>query len=180
MRLVLPHCTLRDWRATDADALARHANDRDIWLNLRDAFPHPYRLEDAHRFLAMVAKQSPTTYFAIEVDGEAAGSVGLALNTDVERLSAEFGYWLARPYWGRGITTEAVRAFALDRMREHGLVRLYAKPYARNGASCRVLEKAGFQLEGTLSKSAIKDGVVLDQRLYALVRAEPMGRARGC
>lgn len=180
MRLVLPHCTLRDWRDTDADALARHADDRDIWLNLRDAFPHPYRLEDAHRFLAMVAKQDPRTFFAIEVDGEAAGGIGLMLHADVERLTAELGYWLARPHWGRGIMTAAVRAFALDRMREHGLVRIVALPYARNAASCRVLEKAGFVLEARMRQAVIKDGVVQDQMLYALVRTEPMGRALGC
>ena len=180
MKLVLPRCTLRDWRDADAESLARHANDRDVWLNLRDAFPHPYRLEDAHRFLAMVAQQDPTTFVAIEVDGEAAGGIGLMLHTDVERLSAELGYWLARPHWGRGIMTEAVRAFALDRMQHHGLVRLFAVPYARNAASCRVLEKAGFELEGTLRKSVIKDGIVQDQKLYALVRSEPMGRARTC
>ena len=180
MKLVLPRCTLRDWRDADAESLARHANDRDVWLNLRDAFPHPYRLEDAHRFLAMVAQQDPTTFFAIEVDGEAAGGIGLMLHTDVERLGAELGYWLARPHWGRGIMTEAVRAFALDRMRHHGLVRIFAVPYARNAASCRVLEKAGFELEGTLRKSVIKGGIVQDQKLYALVRSEPMGRARTC
>lgn len=170
MHLVLPHCTLRDWRNTDAEPLARHANDRDVWLNLRDAFPHPYGLEDAHRFLAKVAQQDPTTYFAIEVDGEAAGSIGLTLNSDVERLSAEFGYWLARPHRGRGIMTEAVRAFALDRMRHHNLVRLYAMPFARNTTSCRVLEKSGFQLEGRLRKAVIKDGLIQDQFLYALTR----------
>lgn len=169
MRLVLEHCEIRPWRADDAAALARHANDREVWLNLRDAFPHPYGLDDAHRFLAMVDRQTPTTFFAIEVDGEAAGGIGLSLRDDVERLSAELGYWLARPHRGRGIMSAAVRAFTHDRMAAHGLLRVFAVPYARNTASARVLEKAGFVCEGRMRRAVIKDGQVLDALLYACV-----------
>lgn len=170
MRLLLDRCEIRPWRDADADALARHANDREIWRNLRDAFPHPYGLDDARRFLAMVAAQDPTTFFAIEVDGEAAGGIGLSLHGDVERLSAELGYWLARPHWGRGIMSAAIRAFTRDRMDIHGLVRVYAVPFAHNLASARALEKAGFQCEGRMRRSVIKDGEIQDSLLYACVR----------
>lgn len=169
MRLVLPGCVIRPWRDDDVAALARHANDREIWLNLRDAFPHPYGRADAERFLAMVSRQDPTTFFALEVDGEAAGGIGVSLHGDVERLTAELGYWLARPFWGRGIMSAAVAAFTRERMRVHGLVRVYALPYASNPASARVLEKAGFVCEGRMRRSVIKDGVILDQLLYACV-----------
>jgi RimJ/RimL family protein N-acetyltransferase len=158
MHFVLERCELRPWQASDAAALARHANDRDVWLNLRDAFPHPYSLEDARRFLERMALQSPVTYCAIVVEGEAAGGIGYTMNSDIERLSAELGYWLARPHWNKGITTEAVRALTAHAERTHGLVRVYALPRATNRASCRVLEKAGFALEGRLRRSAIKAG----------------------
>lgn len=170
MHIVLPGCEIRPWRDTDADALARHANDRDIWLNLRDAFPHPYGLADARRFLAMVAAQDPITFFAIAVDGEAAGGIGLSLHGDVERLTAELGYWLARPHWGRGIMSAAIRAFTHDRMAAHGLVRVYAVPFAHNLASARALAKAGFECEGRMRRSIIKDGQIQDSLLYACVR----------
>ena len=170
MLLKLQRCEIRAWRDEDADSLARHADDREIWSNLRDAFPHPYGIADARRFLAMVARQEPTTFFAIAVDGEAVGGIGLSLRSDVERVSAELGYWLARAHWGRGIMSAAVRAFTLDRMDAHGLTRVFALPYARNMASARVLEKAGFVCEGRLRRAVVKDGEIQDQLMYAFVR----------
>ncbi len=158
MKLVLPHCTLRDWRDTDADALARHANDRDVWLKLRDAFPHPYRLEDAHRFLAMVAKQDPTTFFAIEVDGEAAGGIGLMLHTDVERLTAELGYWLAPAYWNKGLMTEAAAAAVRCAFQTIGLHKVTVGCIAENVASRRVIEKLGFRYVGRREDDVWRDG----------------------
>jgi RimJ/RimL family protein N-acetyltransferase len=164
---------VRHWRAADAGDVARHANDRRICQNLRDAFPHPYSTADAARFIAMATATSPQTYFAIEVEGHAAGGIGYTPHVDVERISAELGYWLGVAFWGRGIVTAAVRAvtahaFAVDPM----LQRLYAVPFATNPASARVLEKAGYRREGTLRQSAFKDGRVLDQWIYAIVRHE--------
>ena len=169
MELVLERCKVRSWRVTDAESLVRHANDRRIWRNLRDAFPHPYTIDAAHGFLARATTMDPETLFAIEVDGEAAGGIGLHLRDDVERVGAEIGYWLAAAHWGKGITTEAVRAVAAYALARHQLTRIYALPFEWNPASCRVLEKAGFVLEGRTRRSAIKDGVVVDQLLYALV-----------
>lgn len=169
MHLQLERAELRPWRPTDAPALARHANDREVWLNLRDAFPHPYSVEDAHRYIESAANQDPVTSFAIVVGGEAAGGIGLSLHKDIERLSAELGYWLARPHWGQGITTDAVRALTRHAIAEHGLVRVYALPLAANRASCRVLEKAGFACEARMRRSAVKDGVIQDQFMYAFV-----------
>jgi RimJ/RimL family protein N-acetyltransferase len=111
----------------------------------------------------------PEAFFAIEVGGEAAGGVGFMLRSDVERVSAEIGYWLAAVHWNRGITTAALRAVTDYAIAKHSLTRVYALPYEWNAASCRVLEKAGFVLEGRLRKSALKDGKVIDQFLYARV-----------
>ncbi|HMD35838.1 MAG TPA: GNAT family N-acetyltransferase [Vicinamibacterales bacterium] len=163
----LTRCEVRSWKLSDADALARYANNRNIWVNLRDAFPHPYSKKDARAFLTTITERTPETMFAIEVDGEAVGGIGFVLHPDVERVSAEIGYWLAEPFWGRGIATEALVAVTAHAIKMHGLTRVYAVPFAWNAASCRVLEKAGYVLEGRLRKSAIKDGKVTDQLQYA-------------
>ncbi len=146
-----------------------HANNRDIWLNLRDAFPHPYSLDDARQFLKRVRAMDPETFFAIAVDGEAVGSIGFRQHDDVERCSAEIGYWLGERFWGRGIMTAALRAVTRYAVERHGLTRVYAVPFEHNHASFRVLEKAGFVCEGRMRRSAIKDGKVLDQLMYAFI-----------
>lgn len=174
MQLTLKSCEVRSYRTNDADALARHANNRKIWLNLRDAFPHPYAAKDAREFIRSIRHRSPETTFAIAVDGEAVGSVGFVLRQDVERVSAEIGYWLGEPLWGRGIATEVLAAVTDYAITTHALTRVYALPFAWNTASCRVLEKAGFVLEGRLRRSAIKDGTITDQMQYAFVVPESL------
>lgn len=169
MELHLERCTVRSWRSEDAAAIVPLANDRRVWLNLRDGFPHPYTLGTAKAFVDAAVAMRPETRWAIEVEGGAAGSIGITLHTDVERLSAELGYWLGAPYWGRGIMTEAVKAVTRHAIRAHALTRVYAVPYEWNGASCRVLEKAGFVREGRLRRAVIKDGRVIDQLMYAFV-----------
>ena len=171
--ITLSNAVLRRWRAEDAGSLVRHANDRRISINMRDAFPYPYGAEDAKKFLALAAAQRPETWFAIVIDGEAAGGIGYTLHQDVERVSAEIGYWLGTAHWGRGIATDALRAVTAHAFREHAeLQRLYAVPFAWNPASARVLEKAGYTLEGRMRQSAIKEGRLTDQLLYAIVRGQ--------
>lgn len=169
MELTGSLCSLRPWTPRDAAALVRHANHADVARQLRDRFPHPYRPEDARAFLKHVAGADPPTNFAIVADGGAVGGIGCVPGADIERFSAEVGYWLAREYWGRGIATDAVRLiadYAFDRL---GLLRLFALPFADNAASIRVLEKAGFAREGTLRSSAVKFGRPRDQAMYARV-----------
>lgn len=170
MELRTERCTLRPFRPADAPSLARHADNRKIWLNLRDLFPHPYTVADATSYIARVEGDVPVTRFAIDVDGDAVGSVSLKPGSDIERRSAEIGYWLGEPYWGRGIVSAAVAAVTEYAFRELDLLRVFAVPFARNPASARVLERAGYQLEGTMRRSAVKDGEILDQFLYAAVR----------
>src|SRR5262245_43670016 len=145
MHIQLTRAAVRTWQAGDAESLAVHANNRNIWRNLRDAFPHPYTLEDARAFIRLALARTPESFFAIAVDGAAVGGIGFTLHEDVERVSAEIGYWLGEAFWGRGIVTEAVRAVTRYAVAEHGLTRVYAVPYEWNRASFRVLEKAGYQ-----------------------------------
>jgi len=167
MRLQLARCTVRPWAATDLDSLVTHANNRNVSMNLRDRFPFPYQVENGRGFLDWIVRQAHPTVWAIEVDGEAAGGIGVELQKDVERVSAEIGYWLGESVWGRGVVTEALTAVTAEAFQRFELTRIYALPFADNRASVRVLEKAGYTLEGHLRHSAIKDGTIRDQLLYA-------------
>ena len=167
MRLQLERCTVRRWAAGDLGPLVTHANNRNVSRHLRDRFPFPYQVENGRAFLDWVVPQPQPTVWAIEVDGEAAGGIGMELQKDVERVSAEIGYWLGEAVWGRGVATEALTAVTAEAFRRFELTRIYALPFADNRASVRVLEKAGYTLEGHLRQSAIKDGTIRDQLLYA-------------
>ena len=170
MKLKIGKYMIRDWRIVDAPSVAKYANNKKIWINLRDGFPYPYQLSDAENFLSKVAQQNPRTVFAIANDKEAIGSIGLMLGGDVHRFTAEMGYWLAEPFWNKGIMSEVVGRFTDFAFEKFELNRIFAEPYIGNTASVRVLEKAGFVLEGTLRASVFKDGKVLDQFLYAKIR----------
>jgi RimJ/RimL family protein N-acetyltransferase len=168
MRLDLGSCVIRSWQAGDAEALARHANDRRVSINLRDRFPHPYALADAETWLRLNADRTPEANFAITVDAQAVGGIGLVLHEDIERCSAEIGYWLGQEYWNRGLATAAVRALTAHGFATLPLTRIYAVVFAENTASMRVLEKAGYRCEGRLRRSVIKDGIVHDSVMYAI------------
>lgn len=173
--MILPgsRCLLRPWRPDDCEALVRQANDFDVARQLRDRFPHPYTHADARRFLEYACgRDGAAVNFAIEVEGQAAGGVGFSRGTDVERFAAELGYWLGRPYWGRGIATEAVATVVRHLFRDHGLLRIFAVPFADNIASIRVLEKTGFAREGLLHSGCVKYGEPRDQLLYARINGD--------
>jgi RimJ/RimL family protein N-acetyltransferase len=167
MQLTLEHCTIRPWQLDDANSVARHANNRKVWIALRDFFPHPYTIEDAHTFLKSVINSEAATLFCVEANGAAAGGISIRLGADVHRQTAELGYWLGQEFWGRGIMTEAVAAFTDFCFEQFQLRRIYAEPFANNPASVRVLEKAGFAFEGRLKNNVLKDGKLLDSLLYA-------------
>ncbi len=162
--------SIRPYCLSDAESLAHYANNRKVWLNLRDGFPHPYTLENARSFIDAVSQQNPTTFFAIASPGEVIGGIGISPKQDVHRLTAELGYWLGEPVWGKGIMTEAVSVFSSYCFEQFNLLRIYAEPYTYNSPSCRVLEKTGFVLEGRMRCSVIKDGQITDQLLYAKIK----------
>jgi len=169
---------IRNWQIQDAPFIAKYANNRKIWINLRDAFPYPYSLADAEVFISRVIGEDPETIFAIANKSEAIGSIGLMLGKDVHRFTAEMGYWLAEPYWGKGIMTQAVKSMKSYAVRNLKLHRIFAEPYSTNPASVRVLEKADFKCEGILRSNVFKDGRILDQFLYSYVgkaSTQPIG-----
>jgi len=161
---------VRSWEWRDREAIVRHANNRKVWLNLRDRFPHPYTIADARNWLEMVVGVRPENSFAIAVDDEAVGGIGFTVQHDVGRRSAEIGYWLGEEFWGRGLATQALIAVTDYAFANYDLCRMYAHVFEWNPASARVLEKAGYQFEGRLKKSVTKDGQTIDQLMYAVVR----------
>ena len=176
MNIKLRSCEVRSWRASDVPSLVTHANNRNIWINLRDRFPNPYTKRDGQTFIKLARGQEPESSFAIAVDGAAVGGIGFVAQHDVDRMSAEIGYWLGESFWGRGIATEALIALTAYAIGEHGFTRLFAMPFAHNIGSCRVLEKAGYELEARLRRSAIKDGQIIDQFQYAYIAREQTGK----
>ena len=164
------HFLLRKIKIEDRFQLADIANNRKIWLNLRDKFPHPYALEDADFYINMILQEDPQYSFAIEVDGKFAGMVGLLPMDDVYRKTSEIGYWLGEQYWGKGIMTEAcqlVTDYGFDTL---GFIRLHAGVFEHNVGSMRILEKCGYRKDCVFEKAIIKDGKICDEHRYSIVR----------
>ncbi len=158
---------LRPLQESDADSMARHANDRQVWLYLRDSFPHPYTVADALAWIQYGTGQPLGLNFGICQGHDCIGVIGIHPGEGVHRKTAELGYWLGQAYWGRGIVSQAVSLYTNFVQQQFELLRIYAEPFSSNPASARVLEKAGFVLEGRLRKNVVKDGQNLDSLLYA-------------
>jgi [ribosomal protein S5]-alanine N-acetyltransferase len=165
-------CFVRPWRIADADSLVRHASNINVAKQLRDRFPHPYHRSNALAFLKVATEGEDPTNVAIEVHGEAVGGIGFVPGADVERFSAEIGYWLGEAHWGRGIVTEALTLVTEDVFKRRNMLRLFALPFADNIGSTRVLEKAGYVCEGILRASAVKFGQSRDQAIYARINPD--------
>lgn len=166
-----------DWRVrsflpTDAEAIVKYANNRHVSINLRDAFPFPYTLHDARKWLRTTRKHHPETTWAIASSVELVGGIGVHVQRDVYSHSAEIGYWLGEPFWGEGIATAAVKAIVDHAFSHFDIVRLFAGVFEWNPASARVLEKAGFRCESRMKKAVFKDGKDIDQLMYVLLRED--------
>ena len=170
-------CDIRHWRIDDAERLAEMLNNRKILDNLRDGLPYPYTAGDAEEYITsmLAADRDKTIAFAITVDGKVTGSISVFRGENVHARTAEMGYYIGEPYWGQGIMTQAVRKMCDYVFSRTDIIRIFAEPYSFNVASCRVLEKAGFQLEGTLRQNAVKNGRITDMKLYARLRDEAPG-----
>lgn len=168
-------CRIRKWKLSDAKDLAMALSNKKIQDNLRDGLPYPYTEQDGMSYISAMlsADENETFAFAIIVDGKAVGSIGVFRQGNIHRQTAELGYYIAEEYWGKGIMTEAVIQICEYVFEKSDIIRIYAEPFAYNAASCRVLEKAGFQYEGTLRSNAVKNGKVIDMKMYALLKMSP-------
>lgn len=162
---------LRPWQKKDRFVLAELANNIRIWNNVRDRLPHPYTIRHASAFIKYCSKQDPPYVLAVEVDGQLAGCIGLELQDDISRISAELGYWIGESYWGRGVATEAVKQMLKYTFKAYPVLsRIYAKVFEYNIASMKVLERSGFHLESIQERSAIKNNKIIDEHIWVKFR----------
>lgn len=167
-------CAIRPWRLEDAEHIAAMLNDPQVLDNLRDGLPYPYTPADAREYITSMLEADPEKVFAfaIVVEDKAVGSIGVFRQENIHFRTAELGYYIGRPYWGRGVMTSAVRQTVEYVFQHSDILKVFAEPFAKNAASCRVLEKAGFTLEGVLRSHAVKHGEILDMKLYARLKHE--------
>ncbi|MPM76880.1 hypothetical protein SDC9_123879 [bioreactor metagenome] len=165
-------CNIRPWRLKDADDLASALNNKKILDNLRDGLPFPYTKKDAISYIdAMLNADKDKTFpFAITIDDKVIGSIGVFRMENIHSRSGEIGYYIAEPYWGIGLGTSAVQQICRFIFSTTDIIRIFAEPFSRNTASCRILEKSGFVKEGIMRKNAFKNGVFEDMTLYALIK----------
>lgn len=160
--------TLRPWTYNDLESLVKHANNYEIAKNMTDKFPFPYSIENGKNFIEFATKDFPSHILAIEINGQAVGGIGIHPQTDIQCKNAELGYWLAEPFWGQGIITKAIAQMLDYGFKTWDINRIFARPFGTNIGSQRVLEKAGFILEGRFEKSLFKNGEYLDELVYAV------------
>ncbi len=161
---------MRPWALTDLASLVNYANNPAIAGNLTDRFPYPYTEQNGRDFIAFATGGQPAHIFAIDINGEAVGGIGLHPQNDIYRKNVELGYWLAEPFWGKGIVTAAVRRIVDHAFKHYDVERVFARPFGHNTASQKVLQKAGFLLEGRFEKTLFKNGEFVDELVYALRR----------
>jgi [ribosomal protein S5]-alanine N-acetyltransferase len=172
MKINFDNYCIRDLQPGDVDALVKYANNYAVSKFLRDAFPHPYTKDDAERWIEFVKHDKFNFAFAIANEVELIGGIGAIPNQDVNRFTAEIGYWLAEPFWNKGIISKAVIAFCKYLFTNYNFNHLTASIYQGNDASVRVVQKAGFVLEGVLRKNVFKENKFLDQYIYGLLKEE--------
>ena len=167
-------CRIRKWELSDAKDLAAALSNKKVQDNLRDGLPYPYTEQDGKEFISAMlsADENETFAFAIMVDDKVVGSIGIFRQGNIHSQTAELGYYIAEEYWGKGIMTEAVKQICAYVFAKSDIIRIYAEPFAYNIASCRVLEKVGFQYEGTLRNNAVKNSKVIDMKMYSLLKEE--------
>ena len=166
MKIKLSKSVIRNFKMSDKKSIAKHANNRKIWLNVRNAFPHPYTETNAEQWISSILEEKVKTKFAIAVDGKAIGGIGVETKGDVYFQTMEFGYWIGEEYWDRGIITEAIQAVSDYVFEKFDIIRLEAHVYHWNISSMRVLEKVGFEKEAILKKRIFKDGKYVDEHIY--------------
>lgn len=163
---------LRPWNINDLDSLVKYANNPNIANYLTDGFPYPYLKENGRKFIEHATADDPVHIFAIDINGEAVGGIGIHPQADIQKKNAELGYWLAEPFWGNGIMTKAIQQMIDFTFKTFDINRIFARPFGNNPGSQKILEKNGFVLEAKFDKTLIKNGQLLDELIYAIRKSE--------
>lgn len=173
MEIFFEGIVLRPWSISDAPKLAVLADNKKISDNLRDGLPFPYTFKDAQNWLNIILPENiPPRFFAITLDNQLVGSIGIVSKTDIYRKNFEIGFFISEYFWGRGIATKAIKAVVSYAFADFDIIRVYAEVFSDNLASRRALEKAGLKLEATLKKNIIKNGIIKDSCIYSVLKEE--------
>lgn len=159
---------LRPWKTSDAESLVKYAGNPQITRFMSDGFAQISTPEGATKFIDFANSGPDKLYRAIEINGEAVGGIGISVQTDIYRKNAELGYWLAEPFWGKGIVCKTIPMIVTEAFDTLDITRIFAKPFHTNFVSHHVLEKSGFKLEAIFEKTVFKNGEYLDEYLYAI------------
>ena len=162
--------SLRSLNIADKMILASLANNKNIFDNVRDYFPFPYKESDAEEFIQSVQRENPQTTFAIEYESQFCGVCGLMLQADIYRKTAEIGYWIGEPFWNKGIATTAVKLLTQYGFNHLNLVRIHTGVFEYNLASMKVLEKNGYEKDGIFKNSILKNGSIWNEHRYSKVK----------
>ena len=157
---------LRELHLSDISQLAKLANNKNIWDNLRNVFPYPYSEGDAESFINRVTEEKPRQNFGIEYNGILCGVIGLAIQKDIYRKSAEIGYWIGEPFWGKGIASKAIELMTIYGFSDLQLNRIFAGVFESNKASMKALEYNGYKKEAVFKKAVFKNDNVVDEHRY--------------
>ena len=145
---------------------AELANNKKIWDNLRDYIPFPYKESDAEFFIDLTNKEDPKQTFGIEYKGKLSGVIGLVIQKDVYKKSAEIGYWIGEAFWGNGIATKVVELITEYGFDKLDLNRIYTGVFEYNLASMKVLEKNGYEKEGIFKNAILKNEKICDEHRF--------------
>ena len=164
--------SIRKWKVEDAEQLKDAINNKNILDNLRDGIPFPYTIEDAKEFIKQTlnAPKDSQYSWAILIDNKVIGSIGVFRKENIHYQTAEIGYYIAEEYWGKGIMTKVLKEVCNFIFNETDIIRIFAEPFSYNIASCKVLEKVGFEFEGTLRNNAIKNNKIIDMKMYSIIK----------
>ncbi len=163
---------LRPFQNTDLQSLVKHANNYNIAKNLSNKFPFPYTQDHGIAFINLALSSSPNEIFAITVNGEAVGSIGVHPQSDFYCKNAEMGYWISEEFWGHGIVPAAVKLMVNYGFKTFDITRIYARTFDTNIKSQKVLEKAGFTLEAQLKETFYKNGTIYDEMIYGFRKTD--------
>ncbi|MEP7196546.1 MAG: GNAT family protein [Saprospiraceae bacterium] len=161
---------LRPWTLADLNALCKYGNNPNVANNLMNRFPHPYTWDKGMEFISNISKQNPREVLAIEYKSQAIGAIGLHPQEDIFFKNAELGYWIAEDFWGKGIMKSTIQLMLDYAFSNFDFERIFARPFGRNLASQKVLEKCGFTLEAKLYKTIFKNNQYEDEWIYSMRR----------
>ncbi|MEO6870170.1 MAG: GNAT family protein [Ginsengibacter sp.] len=163
---------LKNYKLEYAEIFAQFKNNPNVLDNGYDKTPNPFTLRDATEFIQLQIDQIPAKRFLIFWDNQLCGEIGISIKEDVFRLNAEIGYFIAEPFWGKGIATEAINLMTDYTFKNFNVIRIIAGVFGFNKASMKALEKNNYYLESTRKKAVIKNGQIMDDYIWVKLKDE--------